>query len=118
VTDNAIEFLVALEQLVDARAALRRVSHHRELTVQAIPHRLFGGWAVDFHVGRTTRHHDDIDIAVRVADSSRVHTMLSQRGWDVVDEADGYRTYQRGGLRVDVASVDDDDSEWPGCRQT
>ena len=28
---------------------------------------LFGGWAVDFHVGRVTRPHGDIDLAVSVA---------------------------------------------------
>ena len=86
---------------------------HHELIDQAIPHWLFGGWAVDFHVGRVTRHHDDIDIAVRAVDSSRVHTLLLQRGWDVADEAEGYRTYQRRDVHVDVAWVDDDDSEWP-----
>jgi hypothetical protein len=25
---------------------------------------LFGGWAVDFHLGTVTREHDDIDLAV------------------------------------------------------
>jgi hypothetical protein len=86
---------------------------HREFIDQAIPHWLFGGWAVDFHVGRLTRHHDDIDIAVLAADSSRVHTLLSQWGWDVIDEADGYRTYQRRDVHVDVAWVENDDPEWP-----
>jgi hypothetical protein len=86
---------------------------HDELIDQAIPHWLFGGWAVDFHVGRVTRIHDDIDIAVLAADARRVHDLLSQRGWDVVDEADGYRTYRRGDVHVDVAWVDDDDPEWP-----
>lgn len=29
---------------------------------------LFGGWAVDFHAGRVTRHHDDVDLAVWQSD--------------------------------------------------
>jgi hypothetical protein len=86
---------------------------HHEFIDQAIPHWLFGGWAVDFHVGKITRRHDDIDIAVRAHDSGRVHLLLSQRGWEVVGAADGYRTYQVRGMQLDVAWVDDDDPEWP-----
>ena len=35
----------------------------RALDQEAIDYWLFGGWAVDFWVGRVTREHDDIDVA-------------------------------------------------------
>jgi hypothetical protein len=98
---------VAVEQL----AALGRI--HQEFTARAVPYWLFGGWAVDFHVGRVTRHHDDIDLAVRTADSDRVDALLLQLGWDVAGDADGYRTYRSGNVQLDVAWVGDDDPAWP-----
>ncbi len=97
-----------------ARVQLAAIGElHHELSQQAIPHWLFGGWAVDFHVGRVTRPHDDIDLAVRATDASRVHGVLARCGWEIVDEADGYRTYQRHDVKIDVAWVDDDDPGWP-----
>ena len=97
-----------------ARGQLAAIGElHDELAQQGIPHWLFGGWAVDFHVGRVTRQHDDLDVAVRAADSSRVHEVLARTGWELIDEAAGYRTYQRNDVKVDVAWVDDDESGWP-----
>ena len=34
------------------------------LESNALDYWLFGGWAVDFHVGRITREHADVDLAV------------------------------------------------------
>ena len=99
---------VGVEQL----AAIGRL--HQEFTERAVPYWLFGGWAVDFHVGRVTRRHDDIDPrGCRTADSDRVDALLLQLGWDVVGGADGYRTYRSGNVQLDVAWVDDDDPAWP-----
>jgi hypothetical protein len=86
---------------------------HEELSEHAIPYWLFGGWAVDFHVGRMTRSHDDIDIAVRGDDASRVDRLLSETGWIVVGDAEGYRTYRSGEVQLDVAWVEDGDNDWP-----
>jgi aminoglycoside-2''-adenylyltransferase len=66
---------------------------------------LFGGWAVDFHAGRVTRAHADIDIAVWADDSARLGALLFEAGWThrpQVDE-DGYTCYERGDIRLEVA---------------
>jgi hypothetical protein len=52
------------EQLA-AVAELDRLLREHDVTYW-----LFGGWAVDFHAGRITREHADIDIAVWSDDRS------------------------------------------------
>jgi Aminoglycoside-2''-adenylyltransferase len=66
---------------------------------------LFGGWAVDFHAGRVTRAHADIDIAVWRADLATVHSLLLDEGWTnaPAPDEDGYTAYQRGELHLDLA---------------
>jgi lincosamide nucleotidyltransferase A/C/D/E len=77
---------------------------------QLLPHHnveywLFGGWAVDFHAGRVTREHGDIDIAIWAEDSNRLAMVLLEHGWlhrpDVGE--DGYTCYERNGLRLEIA---------------
>jgi hypothetical protein len=66
---------------------------------------LFGGWAVDFHAGVVTRDHADIDIAVWHADAAAVDALLTADGWanKPAPEQDGYTTYTRHGLHLDLA---------------
>jgi hypothetical protein len=40
-----------------------------------------GGWAVDLHLGRVTRAHGDVDVAVYRRDQAAVHAFLAARGW-------------------------------------
>jgi hypothetical protein len=42
---------------------------------------LFGGWAVDFWVGRVTRVHDDIDVVGWRRDFERIKAALLRAGW-------------------------------------
>jgi hypothetical protein len=42
---------------------------------------LFGGWAVDFCVGRVTRDHDDIDLVVWRKDDEAIDAALTATGW-------------------------------------
>lgn len=51
------------------------------LDQQGIEYWVFGGWAVDFWVGRITREHDDIDIAAWRDDSDAIGTALQIAGW-------------------------------------
>jgi hypothetical protein len=78
---------------------------HERFEPAEIEYWLFGGWAVDFHAGRVTRDHSDIDVAVWQADAARVHSILEADGWRQVLEtdADGYTAYERRGVRVEVA---------------
>jgi hypothetical protein len=87
-------------------AALARL--HGLFERRGIEYWLFGGWAVDFHLRAVTRAHDDIDVAVWLRDFPRVADLLERDGWKHVPagEEDGYTTYQRGGVRLDLAFLE------------
>jgi hypothetical protein len=72
---------------------------------QGIDYWLFGGWAVDFHAGRVTRHHADIDLAVWSADVDRIRALLEAQGWTSAPEPGeaGYTGYERRGTRLELA---------------
>ena len=84
---------------------------HRVLSRQGIDYWLFGGWAVDFHAGRVTRAHADVDVAVWDADLDRVRRLLEDDGWRHVPESgeDGYTGYERGDVRLELAFLAQDD---------
>jgi hypothetical protein len=74
---------------------------------------LFGGWAVDFHAGRLTRDHADIDIAVWQSDLDAVDALLAAEGWapSPAPEDDGYTTYVRDRVHLDVAFLARDERD-------
>jgi hypothetical protein len=74
-------------------------------------HWLFGGWAVDFHVGVITRRHDDIDLAVRLHEVPDVGTVLEADGWQhkPSGEDDGGTGYERGPVRLELTYLIRDD---------
>jgi hypothetical protein len=78
------------------------------LTREGIGYWLFGGWAVDFHAGRITRTHEDIDIAVWAEHVGRLSTLLDGSGWRHAPDAgeDGYTAFERDGVRLEVAFLD------------
>jgi Aminoglycoside-2''-adenylyltransferase len=84
---------------------------HRNLAEQGIEYWLFGGWAVDFHAGRVTRDHADVDLAVWRTDLGHVRALLEAHGWAHVPEPgeDGYTGYERGDVRVELAFLARDD---------
>ncbi len=81
---------------------------HERFGREGVAYWLFGGWAVDFHAGRVTRAHDDIDVAVWVRDKHRIASVLSADGWHQISEtaAEGYIAYQRGAIRLEVAFLE------------
>lgn len=84
------------------------------LSKHQIAYWIFGGFAVDFHVGETTRSHDDVDVAVLRADFSRAEALFVIEGWTRLQgDAEGYATFERGGARIDLAPVAGDDVDWP-----
>ena len=73
-----------------AEDQLSALSHLDELFGQhRIEYWLFGGWAVDFHAGKVTRPHDDLDLAVRSHDGERICELLTAAGWRHTPE-EGY----------------------------
>jgi hypothetical protein len=92
-------------------AAIRRLNATFER--DGIDYWVFGGWAVDFHAGRVTREHADIDIAIWDTDLDRVHGLLVADGWAhaPATEHDGYTAYTRDGLRLDLAFLARDEHD-------
>ena len=48
-----------------------------------------GGWALDLFLGRVTRDHKDVDIAVARRDQLGVRDYLRRRGWSLEKASDG-----------------------------
>ena len=102
VTPGAEEQLVAIASL------------SRALDQKAIDYWLFGGWAVDFWVGRVTREHDDIDVAAWRNDYDAIGTALKAVGWrhtPVPDEVVGTR-YEWGTAQVEFTFMTTDSDGW------
>jgi hypothetical protein len=81
-------------------------------TEHAIDYWVFGGWAVDLHVGRVTREHADVDVAVWRADLDRIRVLLEAERWEHAPEPgeDGYTGYERDGIRIEFAFLARDES--------
>ena len=74
-------------------------------SAHGIEYWVFGGWAVDFHVGRVTRPHGDIDVAIWRDNMLDVFALLRDAGWIHRQDAneDGYTAYERRGIRLEIA---------------
>lgn len=101
--------MTALPTVPDQLATLAELD--ALLTTHGISYWLFGGWAVDFHAGRVTRAHGDIDIAVWAADHGRLIALLEHHAWKHRPEEgeDGYTGYERGHVRLEVAFLATDE---------
>jgi len=90
------------ESSVRQLSALARVSGLLEQA--GLPYWLFGGWAVDFYAGSVTREHDDLDMAVWLADLPRIAGLLQDDGWRHApfDDEDGGTGYERGAVRLEL----------------
>ena len=66
-----------------------------------LDHWVFGGWAVDLHVGAVTRDHEDVDLAVWLDDAPAITALLTATGWThaPLPDEDGGTGYQRDPLR-------------------
>jgi hypothetical protein len=73
---------------------------------------LFGGWAVDFHVGVVTREHDDIDLAVWLDDAEAVGSLLLAQAWQHKPDPgeDGGTGYELGPVRVELTYLTSDET--------
>lgn len=89
---------LASEQL----SALARVGDL--LDDAGIAYWLFGGWAVDLYAGSVTRAHDDLDIAVWLADLPRIAELLENDAWRhaPLEDEDGGTGFERGAVRLEL----------------
>jgi len=65
--------------------------HNISQTLAGLPCRwgFCGGWAIDLFLGRQTRSHQDIDVAVFRRDQSLIHSHLIHLGWSFQKVVDG-----------------------------
>ena len=89
---------------LDRRQLSALAQTHELFTRGGIEYWLFGGWAVDFHVGSITRAHDDIDVAVWLGDQERIARLLEGEGWKHAPEPDedGGTGYERDAVRLEL----------------
>jgi hypothetical protein len=89
---------------LDRRQLSALAQTHELFTRGGIEYWLFGGWAVDFHVGSITRAHDDIDVAVWLGDQERIARLLEAEGWNHAPEPDedGGTGYERDAVRLEL----------------
>jgi Aminoglycoside-2''-adenylyltransferase len=85
---------------------------HTVLGEQGIDYWLFGGWAVDFHTGRVTRDHSDVDLAIWQSDLEIIGRLLEAHGWVHAPEPgeQGYTGYEREEVRVELAFLARDET--------
>ncbi len=76
----------------------------RLLGREGIEYWLFGGWAVDFHADSVTRRHDDVDLAVWLADLERISELLERHGWRHAPDKDedGGTGFERAEVRLEL----------------
>jgi hypothetical protein len=69
---------------------------------------LDGGWAVDALLGRQTREHDDMDIAIPMRDGEKVKTALAAQGFELWrdDGPANWVVMDASGRKVDIHLVD------------
>jgi hypothetical protein len=92
---------------------LQAIGHlHGLLGRLDIPYWLFGGWAVDFHAGRITREHADIDVAIWRSDLGRTTRALQRERWAATLDSPegGYLELQHDGLHLDLTYLVQDES--------
>lgn len=63
------------------------------------PWGIAGGWALDLHLGRQTRQHDDIDVLLRLQDQALLHERLA-KDWELHLAENGVLSRLRSGDRV------------------
>ena len=65
------------------------------------PWAIASGWAIDLHLGRVTREHHDVDVAVYRHDQAEVHATLRAAGWSLEKVVEG-RPERWDGERIDL----------------
>jgi Aminoglycoside-2''-adenylyltransferase len=50
----------------------------------SVPWYVAGGWAIDLFLGRVTRHHHDVDLAIARADQRLVYDYVTDRAWSKI----------------------------------
>ncbi|MGC4047033.1 MAG: hypothetical protein QM758_24830 [Armatimonas sp.] len=81
----------------------------QQLKQATIDHWLFGGWAVDFRVGKITRPHHDIDLVLWLEDAARAREVLGTLGYleepPPAEESHLHTHFSNQGQQMDVMFI-------------
>ncbi len=75
------------------------------LNVAEVRYWVMGGWAVDLHVGRVTRPHSDIDLAVVLDDRPALHRAVARNGFTPTEQIGPGIEWFSGRRRLEGTSV-------------
>jgi Aminoglycoside-2''-adenylyltransferase len=78
-----------------------------ELRRAGVDHWLGGGWAIDFHAGRISREHCDVDLVVAVRQRDVLARVLTGVGFAprASDVPDAVQIFVRGDVSVEVTFI-------------
>ncbi len=68
---------------------------------------MMGGWAMDFHLGRISRPHSDVDLAVHRTDRDALADVVARRGFTTTggDDVAGVELFSGPGVRLEITYV-------------
>jgi hypothetical protein len=98
--------------LVSSRDQLSAIAGVSDALDRAgIDYWLFGGWAVDFWVGRVTREHGDVDVVAWRRDYDAIRAALVAEGWRHTPPPDAVvgTEYRHRSALVEFTFVDTDE---------
>lgn len=78
-----------------------------ELDGARIPYWLIGGWVMDFHVGRISRRHSDVDLAVQLVAREALLAVIVRHGCTAAtgDDVAGVDLFIGRGVRLGVTYI-------------
>lgn len=80
---------------------------HQHFEANHIDYWLFGGWAVDFHLGSVSRSHSDIDVAIWYKDVKRIVDVMKLYDWKMIeDENEGVLVFKREPILAEFALLE------------
>lgn len=83
-----------------------------DLDQARLPYWFIGGWAVDVHLGRISRDHSDIDIALERADRDAFVAIVAARGFTPVpsEDSSAVETFTAPTVKLEVTYLAIDDN--------
>ncbi len=77
------------------------------LTAAGIDHWLFGGWAIDFHLGMITREHNDIDLIIWSHDRAYLSVVLQIHAFQLKATPNPEHLYfEKAGQQIEVSFIE------------
>jgi hypothetical protein len=77
------------------------------LTAAGVEHWLFGGWAIDFHLGMITRPHDDIDVIIWSHDRAHLSMVLQRHAFQpIVAPSSEHLYFAKAGQWIEISFIE------------